>query len=106
MRIGAMAQCGIAEANGERKNAVNKQYKPKTIAIRPVRPPSAIPAEADILIKTGEHPRNAEIMVPSPQQAYTAVPPGTSPLLCNNFAISADPISEPLIDKRTSKESE
>eukprot|EP00746_Dinoflagellata_sp_MGD_P102763 gnl/MRDRNA2_/MRDRNA2_421749_c0_seq1.p2 gnl/MRDRNA2_/MRDRNA2_421749_c0~~gnl/MRDRNA2_/MRDRNA2_421749_c0_seq1.p2 ORF type:complete len:111 (+),score=11.90 gnl/MRDRNA2_/MRDRNA2_421749_c0_seq1:147-479(+) len=66
IKTGESAHLGIADMNGENRNDVSNEYTPITTDINPVRPPSRIPAEADILIKTGEDPSNAETDVHKP----------------------------------------
>ena len=51
-----VAQGGIDAKIGAKKIEVKKQ-KPVTMAVRPVRPPSAIPAPLSIKAVTGEHPK-------------------------------------------------
>lgn len=75
-----MAQGGIDAKIGERKIEIRKQH-PVTIAVRPVRPPSAIPAPLSMNAVTGEHPsKDAKDIQPASVQ-YARVDLGKSPSL-------------------------
>ncbi len=65
-----VAQGGIDANSGEKNSEIRKQI-PVTIAVRPVRPPSAIPALLSMKAVTGETPKSAptEIHTASTQKA-------------------------------------
>jgi hypothetical protein len=74
-----VAQGGIEAKIGEKKIDIKKQI-PVVIAVRPVLPPSAIPAPDSIKAVTGEVPRSdpAERLIASTQ--YASVDRGKSPV--------------------------
>jgi hypothetical protein len=57
-----VAHGGIEAKMGAKKMDRMKQ-RPVTMAVRPVRPPSAIPAPLSMKAVTGEHPRREPIEI-------------------------------------------
>lgn len=57
-----VAQGGMEAKIGARKSEARKQ-KPAVIAVRPVLPPSAIPAPLSMKAVTGEHPKSAPMLM-------------------------------------------
>jgi len=76
-----------------------------TSEVRPVRPPSRMPAEADMLTKMGEVPQAADSMVAAPATTYTAVLPGTAPSWVSRPAMRPDPVTAPLMENRSNSKS-
>lgn len=58
MSVQPVAQGGM-EANIGAKKMETTKHKPATIAVRPVRPPSAMPEPLSMKAVTGEQPSNA-----------------------------------------------
>ena len=57
IRVQPVAQGGIEAKMGAKNMEIRKQM-PQVMAVRPVLPPSAIPAPDSIKAVTGEHPRS------------------------------------------------
>src|SRR5512140_1005597 len=72
-----VAQGGIDAITGAKKSDSRKQ-KPVTIAVSPVRPPSAIPAPLSMKTVTGEHPSRAPIEIQTASVQYAMVERGKS----------------------------
>jgi len=68
IRVQPVAQGGI-EAKIGAKNIDIRKHTPVVMAVRPVRPPSVIPAPDSINAVTGEHPKSEpiEIVIASQQ---------------------------------------
>jgi hypothetical protein len=56
-RVQPVAQGGIEAKTGAKKIEIRK-HRPVVIAVRPVRPPSVIPAPDSMNAVTGEQPRS------------------------------------------------
>jgi len=65
---------------GAKKTAPMKQ-RPATMAVSPVRPPSAIPAPLSMKAVTGEQPKSAAMDINAASMQYAAVDRGKSPSL-------------------------
>ncbi len=63
---------------GAKKMEIRKQM-PVTIAVSPVRPPSAIPAPLSIKAVTGEQPSTEPIDIQAASVQYATVDRGKSP---------------------------
>jgi hypothetical protein len=75
-----VAQGGI-EANIGAKKIETMKQSPVTIAVRPVRPPSKIPAPLSMNAVTGDDPRRAPTEIAAASIQYATVERGKSPLL-------------------------
>jgi hypothetical protein len=73
-----VAQGGIEAKTGAKKMAIRKQT-PVVIAVKPVRPPSAIPAPLSIKAVTGEQPSSEPTEIERPSVQYAIVDRGKSP---------------------------
>lgn len=73
-----MAQGGIDAKIGEKKIETRKQ-NPATMAVRPVRPPSAIPAPLSMNAVTGEQPSKDPRVMQVASVQYARVDLGKSP---------------------------
>lgn len=73
-----VAHGGIDAKIGEKNIEMIKQ-SPVTMAVRPVRPPSAIPAPLSIKAVEGEHPNSDPIEMNTASVQYAAVDRGKSP---------------------------
>jgi len=62
MRVQPVAHGGTEERMGAKKIEMRK-HMPVTIAVSPVRPPSAIPAPLSTNAVTGEHPSSEPIEI-------------------------------------------
>ncbi len=78
IKVQPVAQGGI-EAKIGAKNIEMRKQNPETIAVRPVRPPSAIPAPLSIKAVTGEHPSRAPMEMQNASVQYATVDRGKSP---------------------------
>ncbi len=78
MRVQPVAQGGMEAKMGAKKMDIRKQ-NPATIAVNPVRPPSAMPAPLSTKAVTGEHPKSAPIEMQSASVQYATVDRGKSP---------------------------
>jgi hypothetical protein len=70
---------GGIDANIGAKNIEMKKQIPQVIAVRPVFPPSAIPAPDSIKTVTGEHPSREPIEIQKASVQYANVDRGKSP---------------------------
>lgn len=77
-RVGPVAHGGTDAKTGAKKRDMRKQ-KPTVIAVRPVRPPSAIPAPLSIKAVTGEQPKSEPIEMNTASVQYAIVDRGKSP---------------------------
>lgn len=68
-------------ANIGAKKMDTKKHSPVTIAVNPVRPPSAIPAPLSIKAVTGEHPSKDPMLIHAASIQYATVERGKSPSL-------------------------
>lgn len=75
-----VAQGGML-ANIGAKNTLTKKHSPVTIAVRPVRPPSAIPAPLSMKAVTGEQPSRDPMLIHAASMQYATVDRGKSPSL-------------------------
>lgn len=63
------------------KKMDTKKHSPVTIAVSPVRPPSAIPAPLSMKAVTGEHPSSDPMLMHAASMQYATVDRGKSPSL-------------------------
>lgn len=77
-RVGPVAQGGTDARMGA-KNKDTRKQQPTVIAVRPVRPPSAIPAPLSIKAVTGEQPKRDPIEMHIASVQYAIVDRGKSP---------------------------
>lgn len=77
-RVGPVAQGGTDARIGA-KNKDRRKQKPTVIAVRPVRPPSAIPAPLSIKAVTGEQPKRELTEMNTASVQYAIVDRGKSP---------------------------
>lgn len=75
-----VAHGGMDAKIGAKKTAMIK-HSPVTMAVKPVRPPSAIPAPLSINAVTGEEPNNAATEINAASVQYAMVDRGKSPSL-------------------------
>lgn len=75
-----VAQGGIL-ANIGAKKMDTKKHNPVTIAVKPVRPPSAIPAPLSMKAVTGEQPSKDPMLIHAASIQYATVERGKSPSL-------------------------
>lgn len=87
IRVQPVAQGGIEANIGERK-IDNRKHSPVTIAVRPVLPPSAIPAPLSMKAVTGEHPNSEPTEMHAASMQYATVDRGKSPSLSRFFLSS------------------
>lgn len=80
MSVHPVAQGGIDASTGA-KNRDTMKHNPVIIDVRPVRPPSAIPAPLSINAVTGEDPKTALTEIKAASTQYAIVERGKSPLL-------------------------
>lgn len=78
IRVHPVAQGGIDAKMGAKKIDTRKQM-PVMIAVRPVRPPSAIPAPLSTKTVTGEHPSRDPNDMQAASVQYASVERGKSP---------------------------
>lgn len=78
MRVQPVAQGGI-EAKIGAKNILIRKHKPVVMAVRPVRPPSVIPAPLSMKAVTGEQPKREPIEILIASTQYASVLRGKSP---------------------------
>lgn len=80
MRAHPVAHGGTDAKMGAKKTDTTKQ-SPVTTAVRPVRPPSAIPAPLSMKAVTGLEPKSAPIEIKTASVQYAIVLLGKSPSL-------------------------
>src|SRR5438477_275491 len=78
-KVHPVAHGGIDAKIGAKKIEIRK-HMPVVMAVRPVRPPSAIPAPDSINAVTGERPNNDPIEMLIASVQYAKVERGKSPL--------------------------
>ena len=79
IRVQPVAQGGIEAKIGAKKIEIRKQT-PAVIAVRPVRPPSVMPAPDSMNAVTGEQPKSAPTEMVSASVQYARVERGKSPV--------------------------
>lgn len=79
IRVQPVAQGGMDAKIGAKKMDTRKQ-KPVVMAVRPVRPPSVIPAPDSMNAVTGEHPKRLPIEIAMASVQYASVERGKSPV--------------------------
>jgi hypothetical protein len=77
MRVHPVAQGGIDASTGA-KNSEIKKHIPVTIAVKPVRPPSAMPALLSMKAVTGERPNSEPIEMQNASTVKATVDRGKS----------------------------
>lgn len=77
-----VAQGGIDAKIGAKKMDIRKQ-RPVIMAVRPVRPPSVMPAPDSMNAVTGEQPRRDEMEMTMASQQYAIVECGKSPVFAS-----------------------
>ena len=97
---GAVAKEGIARNSGAKKSESRKK-NPVVIAVRPVRPPSAIPDEDSTKVVTVEVPRQAPAVVPIASASRAPRILGRRPCSSSIFALEAQPIRVPSVSNRS-----
>lgn len=78
MSVQPVAQGGMEAKIGAKKIEMRKQ-RPVVMAVKPVRPPSAIPAPLSMKAVTGEQPRSEPKEIQSASVQYAIVERGKSP---------------------------
>jgi hypothetical protein len=78
MSVQPVAQGGIDAKIGAKKSEMRKQ-KPVMIAVKPVRPPSAMPAPLSMNAVTGEQPKSEPMDMHTASVQYASVERGKSP---------------------------
>jgi hypothetical protein len=73
-----VAQGGMDAKIGAKKMDMRKQ-RPVVMAVRPVLPPSAMPAPLSMKAVTGEHPKSAAMEIHAASVQYAIVERGKSP---------------------------
>lgn len=100
MSTGAEAMMGTAPKRGEKKSEHAKRNAAVS-AVRPVLPPSRIPAVHSTAMMIGEHPVQAATIVPTPEATRAQVPPGTdSPTFVMIPAFMERPTRQPGEERR------
>ena len=102
IKAGAVAKAGIVRNNGVR-NKATKNKMPVTTLVKPVRPPSVIPAEDSTKVVIVEVPKTAPIVVPTASANRTPLMPGSFPSLSSIFALDAQPMTVPKVSKISTK---
>lgn len=74
-----VAQGGMEAKTGEKKMEMRKQT-PVVMAVRPVLPPSVIPAPDSMKAVTGEHPSTEPMEIVMASVQYASVERGKSPV--------------------------
>ena len=95
---GAVAKLGMARKIGE-KNSASRKKRPDTTAVRPVRPPSAIPELDSTKVVMVEVPRQAPTMVPMESASSAPLISGSLPSSSSMSALEAQPIRVPSVSK-------
>ena len=93
---GAVAKEGIVKNRGE-KNRASRKSAPDAIAVRPVRPPSAIPDADSTKVVMVEVPRQAPHIVPTASERSAPLMPGSLPSSSRRLALDAQPIRVPSV---------
>ena len=96
IRAGAVAKLGIARNSGEKKSDRMKS-SPAKIAVRPVRPPSAIPEADSTKVVMVDVPKQAPVTVPTASERRAPLMPGSLPSLSSIFPRVAQPIRVPSV---------
>lgn len=78
IRVQPVAHGGIDAKIGAKKMDT-KKHNPVTMAVNPVRPPSAIPAPLSMKAVTGEHPNSEPMEIHPASMQYATVDRGKSP---------------------------
>lgn len=78
MSVLPVAQGGMDARMGEKNSEARKQ-RPATTAVRPVRPPTAMPAPLSMKAVTGEQPRREPAEMQSASTQKASVDRGKSP---------------------------
>ena len=96
INAGAVAKDGIARKIGDR-NRESANRMAATIAVRPVRPPSATPEALSTNVVTVEVPHNAPTDVPTESASNAPLIFGRLPSLFSISALEATPIRVPSV---------
>ena len=102
---GAVANPGIARKIGD-KNRETKNINPVVIAVRPVFPPSATPALDSTKLVMVEVPIIEPATVPTASAISTRPTRGSLPSLSRRFALSATPITVPIVSNISTNKNE
>lgn len=103
MRIGAVAAVGTRSKSGARKTEAKKR-SPTVTAVRPVRPPSRMPAADSTCTMMGLHPAMAATTVPRAELRNAQMEPGTRcPSASTRRAKDARPNMTPETSKMPTK---
>mmetsp|Transcript_41803 Transcript_41803/g.91113 ORF Transcript_41803/g.91113 Transcript_41803/m.91113 type:complete len:216 (-) Transcript_41803:715-1362(-) len=95
---GAVAHLGMASMTGA-KNGETKKSAAITMAVRPVRPPSAMPAHVSLWMITGEVPQHAPKVVDTDEAKNAAVDPGSASFSSSSPARKPIPNCTPAVSK-------
>ena len=95
----AVAYGGIIEARGD-KNIANKNNKPTTIEVSPVRPPASTPAELSTSLVTGEQPKNVPNILALLSAFRALLSSSDCSSLLIKFALVATPSSVPVVSNK------
>lgn len=101
-RAGAVAKEGMARKMGERKRDRPKRAAEKR-PVRPVRPPSAIPAALSAKVVTVEVPSTAPAAVPTASERRAHFSRGSLPFSSSRSDWAAMPMMPPRVSKRSTK---
>lgn len=104
-RAADVAWLGISENTGKKKAAIAK-HPAQAMAVRPVLPPSATPAELSTKVVTVDVPTRAPIVVPteSANRAFDAF--SRLPFSSNIFALVATPVRVPRVSNKSTNKNE
>lgn len=102
---GAVAKDGMDVNSGEKKVASRNKI-PVVIAVRPVRPPTATPAEDSTKVVTVEVPKTAPAEVAIASDISAGLIAGRRPFSSSISAFVLTPISVPNVSNKSTKRNE
>ena len=97
---GAVANAGIAKNTGEKNNAA-KNKQPAVNAVKPVLPPSAMPADDSTKVVIVDVPKSEPAVVPIASVNSTCLTLGSLPSLSRRFAFDAQPMTVPIVSNKS-----
>ena len=97
---GAVANAGIAKNIGDR-NSDTANRQPAVTAVKPVLPPSAMPADDSTKVVIVDVPKSEPVVVPIASVNKTCLTFGNLPSASKRFAFDAQPITVPIVSNRS-----
>ena len=97
---GAVANAGIAKNIGEKNNA-KKNRQPAVNAVKPVLPPSAMPADDSTKVVIVDVPKSEPAVVPTASANNTCLILGSLPFSSSKFAFVAQPMTVPIVSNKS-----